>query len=151
MGYSRPANEGDAHSLAPHLRDVDVRECRELGGHEPLEALLAGVRTGAARTIIADDGITPIGMFGAAPTDLPGCGSAWLLTTDDLVHNRSHARQFLRECPLWILWMHTHNPVLFNFILADNRIAIRWLKWLGFAFTPTALPGVLLFRRYRDV
>lgn len=151
MAHLRAACERDARSLGPRLREMDARECRVLGGKSPTKALLSGVRAGAAKTIIDDDGFTPIGMFGSAPTGLPGVGSAWLLASDDLVNNAAYRREFLRESPLWVLWMHTQHAVLFNLILEDNRIAIRWLKWLGFTFTPTAVPGVLMFRRFRHV
>lgn len=147
MGYARPSREEDADDLAPRMREVDAKECRVLGGVEPIEALRKGMETGVCRTIIADDGQTPIGMFGAAPTVLPGVGTAWLLATDDLIQNRSHAQQFLAECHGWVFWMHTHHPVLFNLILEENRIAIRWLKWMGFNFEPSAYPGVLMFSR----
>ena len=30
--------------------------------------------------------------------------------------------------------MHSHYEILSNFVLAENKIAIRWLKWLGFSF-----------------
>lgn len=151
MGYARPADAQDAHVLAPKLRPIDRRECEYIGGKSALDALLKGVTDGVSKAMIADDGTTVIGMFGVAPSFLGGCGAAWMLASDELVKDRSHRRQFLHQTPMWVLWMHTHYDVLFNYILEDNHAAIRWLKWGGFNFTPTSLPGVLMFRRYRDV
>lgn len=150
MAHVRKATREDAYSLAPRLRPVDEKEVRILTGSDPLTSLLRGAEHDG-RSIIADDGETVIGMFGVAPGVYPGVGAAWLLASDELVNNKSHTRQFLRECPAWVWWMHTQYPVLGNVILDENRIAIRWLKWLGFKFQPAPFIGAQIFMKVQNV
>ena len=146
MAHARQATLADARYLAPRLRDIDARECELLGRSSPLAALTAGVDTGNALSMISNDDEV-MGMFGVAYAGTPGVGAAWMLCSDVLVNDRSHRRQFLREGPAAILWMHKEYPVLFNYILKENRIAIRWLKSLGFEFQDTVHPQILLFKK----
>lgn len=147
MAHARKATREDALALAPRLRPVDVKEVRVLTGMDPLTSLLNGVKHDA-RAIVADDGETVIGMFGVTPTKLPGVGAAWLLATEELVNKRSHTRQFLRECRAWTWWLHTKYPVIGNTILDENRVAIRWLRWLGFEFYEhTPIVGAAMFMK----
>lgn len=151
MAHVRKASKEDAVSLAPRLRPVDVKEVRVLTGMDPLASLLNGVGHDA-RSIVADDGHTIIGMFGVTPTSLPGVGAAWLLASDELVSNRSHSRQFIRECRAWMWWMHTKYPVIGNTILDENRVAIRWLRWLGFQFYEhTPIVGASMFMKTHTI
>jgi hypothetical protein len=46
--------------------------------------------------------------------------------------NRQLHREFIRQCPAYVDRMQARFPRLENFVHAENRLSIRWLKWCGF-------------------
>ena len=68
-------------------------------------------------------------MFGVGRRPQPRVGTAWLLASDELERFRGQLR---REGPYWVDILMVGHDVLTNFVLAENRLAIRWLNWLGF-------------------
>jgi RimJ/RimL family protein N-acetyltransferase len=93
-------------------------------------------------------------MWGAARQGslLSWTGNPWLLGTDAL---RRVSREFLRQCPDYVTRMQERFPRLENFVHAENRLSLRWLKWCGFTLeeTPVKIHGedFYLFRRERHV
>ena len=53
----------------------------------------------------------------------------WFLASEDFVRIRGLVR---REGRYWVDVLMTGHDVLTNFVAADNRIAVRWISWLGF-------------------
>ena len=122
------ASAYDANYLFPKLREHDLRECSavfDLNETNPLMEALNDSKE--AWTILYKD--KPIAMFGVADYGGNGWGAPYLLGTEELP---KIAFRFLRHCPEYITKMHSHYEILSNFVLAENKIAIRWLKWLGF-------------------
>lgn len=60
-----------------------------------------------------------------------GVGVPFLLATDEFYE---HTRLFARESKLWVEEARKQYPLLYNLVAADNTVAVRWLKWLGFFF-----------------
>lgn len=130
--YYRPATLDDAYDLAPKLRKVDVQEVKDSSGVDPLQALLISVTASSeAYSIIAADGEV-IGMFGVSPTADPEMGVPWLLCSDRLPEVR---KEFIPQSAEWVIEVNKKFPVLFNYVAKDNKVAIRWLRHLGFTFT----------------
>ena len=68
-------------------------------------------------------------MFGVGRRQSPRIGTVWFLASDDFVRARDLVR---RESRYWVDVLMVGHDVLTNFVAADNRIAVRWISWLGF-------------------
>lgn len=123
-----PAIESHVADLAPRLRDADRREVRAAFGR-PADAILATGFRNARRCWTVVAGRRPVAMFGVGRRPQPRVGTAWLLASDEL--GRFHG-QLRREGPYWADVLMVGHDVLANFVLVENRLAIRWLTWLGF-------------------
>lgn len=88
----------------------------------------------------------PVGMFGVGDINvLARVGAPWLLGTEDLPR---HAMIFLRNCPYWVGQLLEGYDTLRNSVDDRNKLAVRWLKWLGFKMSePVAFRGHL-FRMF---
>ena len=52
----------------------------------------------------------------------------------DGIYEKGFARQFILQAQEWADRMQEETPILNNWVSEDNRVAIRWLKSLGFMF-----------------
>ena len=146
MPYQEKASVEDCYQLGPDLREIDLLEVELMGlGVSPTEALLEGVEKGVAHSIFSDDHVI-LSMYGVAPMGLPGVGVPWMLSSDAFIRDKEAKRRVFRESPEAIIKMHRLYPVLTNFISVENKLPIRWLKWLGFSFYPCT-PALLHFTR----
>lgn len=69
-------------------------------------------------------------------TTLTKSGTPWLLATDEV--EKPHVRRvFLERGHDELASIGRRFRRLWNVVSEDNRIAIRWLKWLGFTFDGT--------------
>lgn len=132
----REARPCDAIRLAPRLRMRDVEEIRAASGDDPMTALL---RCASESPIAwtAEDHEGPFVMFGVAPY-MDDVGSPWLLGADRLV--TQYLRAFLRESKHYIKVMHTHYPMLVNYVDARQLDSLKYLRRAGFSidkFLPT--------------
>ena len=127
----RPPTEADLDYLALNMREMDVRECWLVGGVGPREALATGVRD-SLWTYVAEIEGKPVSMFGVAPDGLLGDdGAPWMLSVEGV---ERHARTTLLCAPRFVRAMSDSFERLANVVHADNRSAIRFLTWCGFAF-----------------
>lgn len=108
--------------VAPRLRDADRREIMAFVGVDPGKALWASYYHSDHAWAVLLDG-EPVGIF--------GCGDCcpWLLGTDRL---KDAVRLGIRQAGRYIGIMLRKHGILWNYVHAENREAIRWLKWLGF-------------------
>ena len=58
-------------------------------------------------------------------------GSPWMLSTGKLY---DYYIKFLRQSRQWVLDANDQRNVLFNYVHAENKNAIKWLGILGFSF-----------------
>ena len=130
LEHSRVAPAVAAHvvELGPRLREVDRQEIRAAFGRPPEAILRSGFRN-ARRcwTVLAGD--RAVAMFGVGRRRSPRIGTVWFLASDDFVRARDLVR---RESRYWVDVLMVGHDVLTNFVAADNRIAVRWITWLGF-------------------
>lgn len=130
MAYYRASTVEDCYELAPKLREADAREVMASGGFTPLDALVESFKLSEeTNSIIHNDEV--IGMFGCGSCEHTGGGVPWMLASDKIT---DISRQFLRESRKWIEKVQDEYPLLYNYVSAENEIAITWLSFLGFKF-----------------
>jgi hypothetical protein len=115
--------------IAADMRQADVDEVWASHHHTPIQALSDGWKVSDFSVIVTvnDD---PCVMFGLVIRDiLSGTGVPWLLGTDNAL---KYKRQFLIQTQPVINEMLTICTRLVNYVHIDNKVSIRWLKWIGF-------------------
>lgn len=141
MAHYRSSVLDDCSILAPKMREQDAKEVWHSHGSSPLEALVSSFVASdpeERHTIIADDGEI-IGMFGCAVMiESPKIGVPWLLASDKLP---KITKEFLPQSKEWIERLHNKHDLLYNHVFMENKISIRWLKWMGFKFLEAELFG----------
>lgn len=127
----RPAEWHDCRLMYKDMREQDAKEVLASSGLEPLRALQESFRVSKeCYTIVHEDG-SIVGMFGVS--NVGGhFGCPWLLGTDKLVETR---RVMLPVAAKWVEEKVNEHAVLLNYVHADNKVSIKWLKSLGFKFT----------------
>ena len=136
----RATEPGDAALLAANMRASDVDEVHACGHID----LLWVVERSVARSLLcwsafADGQLACI--IGCAPVSITGgIGSPWMLGTPVVDVNR---RVLVRRTPHYIGRMLQAFPHLLNFVHAENRTSVRWLKSLGFTLHEAAPFGML--------
>ena len=131
----RPARAEDVVLLGPKLREIDRREIRALSGMEPTEALrLSFERSSRVFSALTGDGeIIQMWGVGSIGPLLGFVGMPWLLASDQL-ERPEVAREFIRQSRPYARGLEEGYRRLENRVHVDNRLAVRWLKWLGFSF-----------------
>ncbi len=127
----RPPTESDLDYIAAHMREMDRKECELIAGLPPREALAQCVE-GASAPIVAEIEGAPVCIFGVNDVSfLGGDGYPWMLCAEGI---ERHARAVLICAPRFIAEFQRGFERLTNVVHADNRSAIRFLKWCGFSF-----------------
>lgn len=129
--FSQP---GDPEVLAPLLREADEKEARAAGYASGLHALQAGHRLSKLCLTVEEEDGTPCMMMGVVKTRDPLHGLIWLMGSDFIARKPTI---FLRQSKPILELLHRVAPVLGNHVHAENKVHIRWLKWLGFTFLNT--------------
>ena len=142
-----PPTQEAIQFIADNMREEDIIEVWASGRHTPIEALEMSIKNSRKIVIVYADDV-PLAALGIVSRDfLSGVGVPWLLSADQAL---KHKRQFLELSPPVIEEMLDMCPKLINYVHAENRLSIRWLKWLGFTIEdakPTG-PGGELFHRF---
>lgn len=123
----RPANNSDVFYLADRLRKADIEELKAYTGKDYCLHSVMGSWAGSIDSFAILKNENPVGIFGLCERDK--VGMPWLLGTDELTENpfflTLNARRYINQ------WLEQYG-VLFNYVDARNKVAIRWLKALGF-------------------
>lgn len=152
MAYYCDTIPDDIALLAPKLREIDVKEIEAMTGEDPETGLRESFKVSLeCNSIFADDGEI-VGMFGVVDA-APDLGVPWLLASPRLPEI---AKVFMAGAEDWVKKIQGQFPVLANYVMADNEVAIRWLKRLGFVMMqkiPIGRNGeeFLEFARVKDV
>ncbi len=121
------------------MRKADREEIIASSWRAPYEALRDSVSRSSFAVVVEIDGV-PVTILGLVVHDiLSGCGVPWLLSSE---HALKHKRQFLELSPPAIQEMLSICPKLVNYVHSENKISIRWLKWLGFVIEDAKPVGV---------
>ena len=129
------------------MRDADRREIWATGFDDMLEALHLSHNFSTHKATCTLDGEL-VAIFGVTPTSLAaGEGSPWLIGTDLI---RQHARVLIPRVRPYIDAMLRAYPRLENYVHAENRVAVGWLKRVGFTLHPAQPFGLRgeLFHRF---
>lgn len=132
--------------VAALARRADREELWAAAHLTPFQVVMRAGVFGDAWVGILDG--SPICAFGVVPISAStGWGAPWMVGT---VRLDRHARGFLSASREVVAELLAHWPRLTNYVDARNTRAIRWLKWLGFAFQPAEPWGAdgLPFHRF---
>lgn len=129
----RPAEARDSADLAHRLREIDVCELSADHDGPAASAIEASRKASCGKCYsVLLDGVGVIGMYGISKSPKDGRGGRiWLLGSELLLAGGIELALHSRP---WIEDLMGGFEVVFNFISAENEIAIRWLKWCGFEF-----------------
>ena len=129
MGYLRKANLKDLNHVCENMREMDRLEAVYQTGQEPADALRLTYLAGEQVLTIAGDNDQPMGLCGVISD-----GCIWMICTDELFTNKKYKIQLIRKGREWVDNLLKSYKVLYNFVYAENKSAIKWLKSLGFTF-----------------
>ena len=119
------ATEDHAEAIYPFMRRADQIEVACLGS-TPKESLLKGLAyDDVTLTALDEDGV-PFAMFGAGPL-LEG-GYIWCLGTEGVNDN---GYDFLKASRKYTQMLTKPFGVTFNYTHANNKVALKWLKFCG--------------------
>jgi hypothetical protein len=130
--YSRKATKKDCKALAKVMRESDKKEVMASHGHTPYEALINSFEVSDFCISIVYRGKV-LAMCGITSLDKT-VGSPWLLGSEGLVAIPRVKFSLLRESLRWITRYQKKYPMLLNYVHAENRDSLMWLKYLGFNF-----------------
>ena len=127
------ATEDHVKELAPKMSKADADEVWAAAHLTPKQAILESLKhTYDAQTGLVNGKV--ICMFGVGGVSLlSSVGVPWLLGAENL---NEHSYIFLRESKKWIDENRKKYDLLFNFVDVRHKVAIRWLRWLGFEIFP---------------
>lgn len=137
-----PATIDHAVLMAPYLRKIDCAEMWAQCAWTAEDGLTFSVTNSEeAYAVIEEGNPVPILMFGISKSKniLDGKRVIWLLGTDRMDDIKGH---FVRECASYMNLMASGKTV-YNYVMAENVTALRWLRWLGFTIAKTEPHGWL--------
>lgn len=146
----RKATFDDVRYLGPHLRWEDRIEATLASGKPPEVALENSFRDSDASWTVCHDGIpVAIAGVGALNEKAKGLvGVPWLLSSDGITGHPIGIMRALMEILRDIRLIY---PKLINLVFADNPVAIRLVRGLGFTVsdkTEQCGPENVLFYRF---
>lgn len=126
-----PVKAWHVEFIAAAMREADRDEILKLNGVTPREGLdISLAQPGRHWTGLIHG--APVVIFGAVPvTTVGGAAVIWLLGTNAVTH---YPRIFARFSRKVVAELLDEYDVLLNIVHADNRVALRWLQWLGATF-----------------
>ncbi len=124
----KPTKE-DVEYLIEHVRPEDAAELDALDGSTIRETLEQIPDLYNVSQVWVVDG-KPVCIFGVTPQDGPlSTGIIWMLAADTF---DKYKKTFKTDHIDYVREMIKGFGYLFNYIHAENRKSIVWLKWLGF-------------------
>ena len=126
-------------SIAADMRAADAVEVWASHRHTPIEAIMSGWKLSQYSVVVMVDS-DPCVIMGLVNKDLlSGTGVPWLLGTERAL---KHTREFFRLSPPVIDEMLSVCRKLYNYVHTDNKVSIKWLKWIGFTIEKPEPHGV---------
>ena len=125
------ANEKDVTHVALNLRAFDVSEIKLFRG-EPASAVVVDSYRRAYQSWVVKSNDEPVAAIGIMPTSLvTGDAVPYFFATSEAERLPGRfARHSLKVVDLMSEWN------LRNMTLSSNKVALRWLVWLGFQLHP---------------
>lgn len=122
--------------LADNMAQADIDEVWAGSHSTPIQALVNSVLSSAEAYVWVVDG-SPKAAFGVSkPTVLSNVGVPWMLGAKDLP---KYGKKFARGSKVFTQeWLEKYG-VLRNAVDARHKVAVHWIKWMGFTVYP-AIP-----------
>lgn len=128
LGIVRDAEIEDVFELAPNLRPKDKREIWKSHHKTAENALMEGLLNSEI-CFTMERNEKPIVMFGIVPQSLlSNSATIWLLASPEIERIQV---AFLKHSRYFIDLMLQHYPYLDNYVDAENKKSIEWLKFCG--------------------
>lgn len=125
----RPGTPEAVRHIAVHLRQADRDELAITSPGRTAEQILDDALSDSRWCTVAYVDGEPAIAYGVAPTHKLGVGAPWMLATDRLADIE---RDFVRGCRGEVDLMLRSFSMLTNAVHCDNKLVLRWLRWLGF-------------------
>lgn len=125
----RKPTEDDVEYMINNARPEDVAEIEALDGSTVREAFdeIPDLLTNSKIWEVEGN---PVAIFGVTPMQGPmSIGVIWLIATDAF---HKYTTKFAKYCKEVFKDLIKNYNYVFNYIHADNKVSIEWLKWLGF-------------------
>jgi len=113
----------DIYSIYPFMRKIDQLEAACMG-LTAKQSLIRGLNSDDLTLTALDKNDVPFAMFGCGLVD--GMGYIWCVGTDGIEDN---SYNFIKASRKWTQIMTKPYGVTFNFVHAENKTAIKWLKF----------------------
>lgn len=132
----REMMESDCERMAEEMRAIDKFEYMVQSGSDNIHLAMsmvydiANVRQVA---FIDDQLVCAWGRFDRSIL-LQEC-NPWMVATD-MINHKIAKRMFIKQSPKIAEDLAGGFARAWNQVYAENKITIRWLKWLGFVFDP---------------
>ncbi len=120
------ASVEDVDYLAPRLRAQDLAEVHSM--HTPHDALMLGLASGQAYTLLVDD--EPVGIFGSCEVD-EGLLSIWLVGSDKILKIKRDLVTYGKLFANTLIGDYDYGS---NAVWEENHVSRRWLEHLGAKF-----------------
>lgn len=139
-----PAGLPHAMAVAEDIRNYDAFELKLFTGMEPFPALDFILQKATKSWVVVHDG-NPSVIFGYNVTDLiHKVAAPFMIATN---YAAKHPFLFARHSETVVQFFDGY--YLVNYVPEGNRLAIRWLKWLGFYIAdPESYMGIAQVRRF---
>lgn len=136
--FKKPC-DADLRYVAATMRSADVAEIKASHGFLPYDALLNGVDQ-SEFCVVAHINDEPVCVLGLNRRDfVSGIGVPWMLGSNSVM---KYKREILLYSPKIIREMLSLCETLINYVHTDNKMSIRWLKWLGFKIDDPQPAGI---------
>ena len=134
------ANEGHIEQMLGRVRQADIDEFAAGYSRTPEAAMRTGLKVSSHCWAGIWEGKV-VAIAGLRPTSFLGdYANPWMVGTRDLERPEVR-RQFLELSKSVLSYMLSLYPHLENWVDCRNRMAVRWLKWLGFTIYPAEAHG----------
>ena len=113
--------------------------------YTPLPAIQSGVAVSDRSAVVTYNGI-PVVAYGVEGEGLSDRANVWMLATD---HIRTIAKSVQARVHHEFLELIEGYDLVYNYVYTENKIALRWLRRLGFKIFPAGPmgPDSALFHR----
>lgn len=125
--FDKP-KEADAMYVASNLKNDNQLEILACMGDNALSDILQSLKTSDDIGCCYINGL-PAAIYGVKrKSPLSDDGLAWLLMTSEVEHHKVFAA---RACKKGLAAILAKYQRVFNYVNAENKEIIRWLRWLG--------------------
>lgn len=129
MGHLRKCTLKDLDYVSKNMRDMDKLEAVYQTDQDAETALKVSYLASKEAMAICGDEDNPIGVCGVTSN-----GCIYMVSTDELFSSKKYRIQLIRKGRIWVDELMKSYTILYNVVYAENEVAMKWLKSLGFKF-----------------